>query len=122
MIKCIIFSFLFLPFVCLAQEQTLTGQVLNENQQPLAGANLVNKRTGTTTVSDGKGLFTLQLVLLNDTITISAVGYITVEYIYRGQSTLNISLQNDVASLPEVIMSTGYQDIPKERATGAFTR
>lgn len=48
------------------------------------------------------------------------IGFATKELAVSGQLSLNVVLEEDVISLDEVVVSTGYQKIPKERATGSF--
>src|SRR5262249_52705174 len=57
-------------------------------------------------------------------LVFSAVNMETFELQIKGQTNLIINLKSKVSALKdvEVIVSTGYQDIPKERVTGSFVK
>ncbi|EHQ25214.1 SusC/RagA family TonB-linked outer membrane protein [Mucilaginibacter paludis] len=58
-----------------------------------------------------------------DVLIVSFVGYTTQEIIVGSQETIHVKLVRDPAStLKEVsVISNGYQTLPKERSTGAFS-
>lgn len=56
----------------------------------------------------------------NQILEFRLIGFATKELAVSGQLSLNVVLEEDVISLDEVVVSTGYQKIPKERATGSF--
>lgn len=97
------------------------GRVLDENNKPLVGAVVKVKGTKTIVATDSNGEFSLKGVDDKAILTISFLGYETLEI--KGSESSNsikLALSND--KLQEVeIVSTGYQNIPKERATGSFT-
>src|SRR5581483_6129304 len=53
----------------------IKGHISNEKGEPLAGANIVVKRTGKGTITDANGNFELSNLTNDDVITISYVGY-----------------------------------------------
>ena len=53
----------------------ITGRVMNEQGEPLSNANVIIKRTGTGTVTNANGQFTLRNVNNYDLLIISYVGY-----------------------------------------------
>lgn len=96
------------------------GRVLDENNKPLVGAVVKVKGTKKTTLTDNNGEFTLKGVDDNAILIISFLGYETIE-IKSAESSNSIKLVQSNDKLNEVeIVSTGYQNIPKERATGSF--
>jgi len=94
---------LFLTTVTYAQE--LKGVVLDENDVPLAGANLVCTDSKNYAVTDFDGKFTIQ-VNKNDKITVSYVGYKTVT-LSPVFPKMNIKLEPDSNTLEEVVV-VGY--------------
>jgi len=54
---------------------TVSGRVIDENNQPLAGATVSIKNSNLSTITDRNGIFSLKGVDLNATITISFIGY-----------------------------------------------
>ncbi len=99
---------------------TIEGKIISSNGgSPLdAHLTLLHKFN---TLSASKGSFTLKL-LGADTLTISHTGYQVKKLPVSNltQSPLVIILSEKIQDLKEVVVSTGYQTIPKERATGSF--
>lgn len=109
---------LLLPFTALAQS-TLKGTVSDVTSgQPIPGANVIVEGTTNGTSTDIDGNFTLTNVNTGDRILISFLGYADQVVEYNGQSSLNISLQEDATQLQEVVV-IGYGTTTKKDATGA---
>lgn len=125
---CRCYAFLLTPFCIilsitnlLAQQTfTVSGQLYAAGA-PLPGANVQIKATAVGTTTDELGRFRLQAPTDSARIIVSYIGYSSVDtLIYLPQrSPLVITLTADAAMLNEVSV-TGYQSIPKERATGSF--
>ncbi|ODS80271.1 MAG: hypothetical protein ABS46_14825, partial [Cytophagaceae bacterium SCN 52-12] len=106
-----------------AQENfTLRGRVVSEKDgEPLPGASVYLRGTQQGTTTNEQGLFTFNVPGNRAEVSISFIGYIAADTLLRLPLTkeLVISLREDAAQLEEVAV-TGYQTIPKERATGSF--
>jgi TonB-linked SusC/RagA family outer membrane protein len=106
-------------------QYTLKGQVLSEeNGAALAGATLSLKQAKTHTNSNAEGLFILNIKHFPDTLMVSYAGFKTQTRILSLEnkpSYLKLRLIPHIKSLQEVVISNGYQILPKERATGAFS-
>lgn len=99
----------------------LNGKVLDEKGNPLLGAVLRVKGNNKFAVTNENGRFSLLDVSNGDLVTVSYIGYLTKEFVVSDSTHMVISLQIAEAKLEEVVVvSTGYQNIPKERATGSF--
>jgi TonB-linked SusC/RagA family outer membrane protein len=103
------------------QQQTrrITGTVVDNNGEPVVGANVVqkeNSRNGTVTDADGK--FSLD-VPPNATLKISFIGYLAREVAVGGQSSIDVTLTEDVGLLDEVVV-IGYGTQKKASVTGAI--
>lgn len=102
---------------------TVQGRVTDENNKPVVGATISEKGTTNTTATNDNGEFILNSVDEKSTLVVSSVGYETQEIKVSGKANLAIQLKIDVGELSGVkVVSTGYQDIPQERATGSFTK
>lgn len=107
------------------QEFQVRGTVLDNNGEPLEGVTIVAMRatgvaTGAKTGSAADGSFTLSNVAINGVVEFSYLGRKTRILPARSQMG-NISLEMVTSELEDiVVVSTGYQTLPKERATGAF--
>ena len=88
------------------QKKRISGTVLDENGQPIIGANIIEAGTTNGTVTDIDGKFTLD-VSNNATIRISYIGYLEQEVNTSGKNTLNITLVEDTQTLEEVVV-VGY--------------
>lgn len=99
------------------------GTVFDENGKPLPGATVRVKGGSYTTKTTEMGNFIIYGPL-KGTLVVSYLGYITKEINVVGADAnrvLKIIMASTATGLGEVsIVSTGYQDIPKERATGSF--
>lgn len=103
---------------------TLNGRVVSEaDGQILKGATIKIKSTNQTTITNGKGEFSLRTDRREGVLLVSFLGYTTKE-IAIDASTRNLSIQlkpdENLLSDVDVVVNTGYQNIPKERATGSF--
>jgi TonB-linked SusC/RagA family outer membrane protein len=99
----------------------ITGIVSNEKGEPLPGASVRIEGTQKTAIADADGRFFLQNVPNEGNLITSYIGYQTDTLGIRGFTEINIKLKPQSQVMRAVnIVSTGYQDLPKERATGSF--
>ncbi len=101
------------------QEKTvhLKGQVKDEFGEPIPGATVAVKGTTRGTSTDFDGKFELE-VQTGQTIVVSFIGMKTIEFEYKGEKQLNITLYDDTEEIEEVIV-TGYQTIDRKLFTGS---
>ena len=98
---------------------TITGKVTSsEDNVGLPGANVIVKGTGTGTVTDIQGNYSLEVPDENVTIVFSSVGYTTVEVLVGTQAVIDIAMNVDVTSLEEIVV-VGYGTQKKITVTGA---
>jgi TonB-linked SusC/RagA family outer membrane protein len=119
-----------LAMLCLffrTEAQTITklnGWVTSaSDNKPLYGATVKTGLLGVTTSTNENGEFTLSTTETSGELTIRYLGYKTSKVIFNQTNTgpFKITLARDSSLLKEVsIVSTGYQTLPKERATGSF--
>lgn len=123
MLKPIIFSFFMcLGYMSFAQQRTISGRILTESGKPVSGATISVKLYNEFIVSDTSGNFALVVPDKEAILHISHIGFESQTLtVTKGQSGLEVYLKRDESVLQNVIVSTGYQNIPKERATGSFT-
>lgn len=100
---------------------TFKGMVTDKNNRPLQSVAVFSKITNAHVTSDPQGDFVISL-MYPDTLIIQHIGYET-KKVWTGRDTtthLHIVLDSVQSDLGDVIVSTGYQQLPKERATGSF--
>lgn len=121
------------PLLSMCQPITIKGKVMNEEGEVVAGA-VVKLRQAQgvvrwegpshspemTTMSDERGEFIFTNARMNDTIFLSAVGYKPAWEVNNERGLVTITLKRDVRTMGGVVVSTGYQQLPKERVTGSF--
>lgn len=98
--------------------KTVTGTVTSSiDNEPLIGATIQVEGTQVGTVTDFEGNFKIEA---NDgqTLVVSYIGYVTKKVKVGGQSNLTITLDEDKASLDEVVV-IGYGVQKKKLVTGA---
>jgi len=124
--KIFFFTLLMSAYSLIVFAQTkVAGVVFAEStKEPLAGATIKIKEQGTVITTSRNGSFNFVTNLSSITLEVSFVGYQE----YEKQVSLpnlvpiQIYIKDDPKTLKEVIISTGYQELPKERSTGSFTK
>lgn len=109
--------------LCFAQIK-ISGRVLStDRNSSLSGATIKVKGRSTAVSVDTSGRFNLVLTPSESTFTVSYIGYQMKDVQVNGkpETELLVFLEPSLTSLSEVLVSTGYQDIPAERSTGSFT-
>ena len=101
-------------------QSVITGRVLTDTTA-LPGAVIKVKGTATGVTADEKGNFRLEFDGASAHIQVSYIGFVSTEMIVIPGRALTITLQPDANQLGEVVISTGYQHIPRERSTGSFS-
>jgi len=89
--------------------QILSGNVTDEQDVPLPGANVIIKETNTGVSSDFDGNFQIT-VEKGQILQISFIGYITQEVLYTGQDQINIKLLSDNQLEEVVVTALGFKE------------
>lgn len=100
------------------------GVVVDAEGRPLSGATIRvltkdGRRTTLQAQTDAEGIFVLREVPNDAQVEISFMGHIS-QIVPAGANIGKIVLQAVVSELEAVVVSTGYQEIPRERATGSY--
>ncbi|GAB2633436.1 SusC/RagA family TonB-linked outer membrane protein [Belliella aquatica] len=109
-------------------DHLVSGKVtLRPTKEAAIGASIVAKGTSIGSITDLDGEFSLRLSEGKHILIVSYIGYQTQEFEMNiptdAASNLHFELFEDALGLSEVeVFSTGYQEIPKERATGSFVQ
>ena len=101
------------------QKKTITGTVTDNSGLPVIGANIVEAGTANGTVTNINGTFSLS-VEDNATIKISYIGYLEQNINVSGKTSFNVTLQEDMKALEEVIV-IGYGTQRKSDVSGSVT-
>ena len=86
------------------KQTQVTGTITDNNGVPLPGVNVIVKGTSTGTSTDFDGNFSLDIEE-GAILVISYLGFKTVEIAVGNQTTINVTLEEDAASLGEVVIN-----------------
>lgn len=112
-----------IPIELFPDNPDIRGKIINEKGEPVPSASIILKKSRKMATTDAKGNFLLKDADPYDTLIISGVNINTREFALNGQSEVIIAVLTKVTVEDEVVVSvnTGYQKLPKERATGSFS-
>ena len=99
------------------QPRTITGTVLDENGDPLAGANILIKGTTTGVITDPNGNYSIEADA-EATLVFSFIGYTSQEILVGNQTTIDVQLALSTVGLEEVV-TIGYGTVRKSDLTGS---
>ncbi|MFI5136243.1 MAG: SusC/RagA family TonB-linked outer membrane protein [Sphingobacteriales bacterium] len=106
-------------------QQNTNGKIINQRtREAIGGATIRLIKSKIVTSSSDDGSFNFTAGSYPDTLIVSHVGYETTHLFLAGYTQaqhLIIRLVPGTTALQEVVVSTGYQALPKERSTGSFT-
>ena len=103
-----------------SQSIAVNGTVMDENNVPLLGVNVLVKNESRGTTTDFDGNFTVDNLKQGDVIQFSYIGFLPQEVIISTNQTLRITLLTDSQSLDEVVV-IGYGTQAKKEITGAVS-
>jgi TonB-linked SusC/RagA family outer membrane protein len=103
----------------------VTGKVTDVQGEGMPGVNVIVKSNGeakgtirgTTTEADGKFSIDVQD---DDLLVFTSIGYKTVEMTVGNQTTINLTLEEDVLALQEVVVNAGYWEVKGKELTGSI--
>lgn len=99
-------------------QSAVTGSVIDVNQEPLIGVNVVEKGTTNGTITDFDGNFTIE-VKEGAVLVFSYIGYLSQEVV-AGNKKLEITLLEDSEMLDELVV-VGYGSQSKRKITTAVS-
>ena len=98
---------------------SVSGTVTDQNNQPLPGVSVFEKKTKKTTVTDANGKYAIS-VEDGAILVFSYIGYDNQEVAVNGRQNINVILKESSNTLNEVV-AIGYQKIRKSDVTGAIS-
>ncbi len=102
-----------------AQNTNVSGLVVDQNNFPIAGVNIIEKGTinGTSTNFDGKYSISVNE---NASLIFSYIGYVTQEIVVGTESVIKVTLKEDLNELDEIVV-IGYGSQNREQVTSAIS-
>lgn len=114
-LQCSVTSIAWADDIPVTVSGTVTSQASGET---LPGVTIVIKGSSTGTTTDLDGKYVIDVPNSNDILVFSSIGYLSQEVSVNNRSIINISLEEDIASLEEVVV-VGYGTQKKSDLTGA---
>lgn len=97
----------------------LKGKVVDEKKIPMSGVSIKSFKGAATTADDGS--FTVEVDALNTAVEFSYIGYSSVIKTIGDNRYIEVIMYETSSELDAVeVVNTGYQSLPKERASGSF--
>lgn len=100
------------------EKVTLKGTVLDENGDPIIGANILVKGTTQGTTTDMDGLFSLEVEHSSATLIVSYIGYSKMEVKASAGKMIKVVMNPDNNVMEEVVV-TGYGTFKKSAYAGS---
>ena len=99
-------------------KRNISGRIVDEKGEPIIGASVMVQGSSLGTITNVDGRYTLANVPENSTVTISYIGYTTVNYAATSRNLSQVVLREDSKTLEEVVV-VGYGTQKKVNLTGA---
>lgn len=104
--------------VASGQERAVTGTVSDNQGQPIPGVSVVVQGTSTGVATDFDGNFSIN-ASSDDVLAFSYLGFASKAVPIGNQSTIDVTLQEDIAQLNEVVV-VGYGTLKQKEVTSAI--
>src|SRR5690606_33235821 len=101
------------------QQRVVTGHVTDDSGSAIPGVNVLKKGTTAGTTTDGNGRFSIE-ASEEDVLMFAFIGYVTQEIRVGTQTTIDVTLSEDVTTLSEVEV-WGYGEMRRADLTTAQT-
>lgn len=100
--------------------QNISGKVI-DSKGSLSGVSILVKGTNIGTQTDFDGKYQLDKVAPGSVLIFSYLGYLSKEVTVNNQTNINVTLEEDVSQLSEVVVNIGYAVKKKSLVTGAIS-
>jgi TonB-linked SusC/RagA family outer membrane protein len=87
------------------RERKISGQIVDENGEPLIGVNVLVKGTTNGIITDFDGNYTLIVAEENPVLLFSYIGYTPQEIPVKGQNVINLTMAPDTQIIDEVVVT-----------------
>ncbi|WP_186525797.1 SusC/RagA family TonB-linked outer membrane protein [Seonamhaeicola sediminis] len=105
----------------LQAQEKISGVVTDVGGIPLPGVSILQKGTTRGASTDFDGNYSLELTSGQKTLVFSYLGFKSVEIQVNNRTTINVTMEEDVESLDEVVI-VGYGAQKKESVVGAISQ
>ena len=105
----------------LLAQVSVSGIITDQDGQPIPGVTILDLEDNTNgTLTDFDGNFTIN-ISSDGTLSVSFIGYVTQSISVSGQTNLNVTLEENISALDEIVI-TGYgSQVKKSDLTGSIS-
>lgn len=104
-----------------AQVRTISGTVTSSGK-PLSGAVISEEGSDQVTMTGNDGTYTLQVLAENSILLFRHPDYSEEKFKLTNQTVVNISLEQKVKGIEEVILNAGYYKVKDKERTGSIAK
>lgn len=103
-------------------QKVVTGRVLDNANQPIAGAGVKNITNGKSTITDPNGKFTIEASGENDVLRFTFIGYTQQDVRVGAQTSLRIKLLDATDTKLSEVVVIGYGALNRNEVTSAISK
>jgi TonB-linked SusC/RagA family outer membrane protein len=111
---------LFISMQVLAQNRTITGQIIDGNRNPLPGVTVTVTGTSVRTVSSSEGIYSITVPSGAKSLTFSSIGFSSQTVPLNG-AIANVTLVSTSTEMATVVV-TGYGNVERSKYAGAASK
>ena len=100
----------------------IIGKVTDETGLPMAGVSVRLAGTNIGTVTDFDGNYSITVPSTESVLVFSSLGFARKEIIVEGETTINVTMQEAVSQLDEVVINAGYYNVSERTKTGSIAK
>jgi TonB-dependent starch-binding outer membrane protein SusC len=100
-------------------QRTVTGTVVDKNQQPVPGVNVIVTKTTQGTITDVAGKYSIEVPQGSQSLTFSFIGMEPQEISIGKLTQINVTMSENAVGLEEVVV-IGYGTVKKASMTGSI--
>ena len=116
----ILMLLLMLSIHAFGQQVAVSGTVSDQSGEPLPGVNVFAPDSKSGTITDGDGKYSLSVPGGNVILVFSYIGLVSQVIETNGLSTLNVTMEEDISQLEEVVV-VGYGVMTRKDVTSSIT-
>ncbi|PWK24286.1 SusC/RagA family TonB-linked outer membrane protein [Maribacter polysiphoniae] len=101
-------------------QTTITGLITDTHGQPIGGVTILVEQSDKGTISKMDGTYNIRAAG-NGQLIFSAIGFKTLTIPINGRKKIDVTLQEDITQLDEVVLNAGYYTVTEKERTGSIS-
>ena len=100
----------------------ISGKVTDEAGLPMAGVSVRLAGTNKGVITDFDGNYSITVPSSESVLVFSSLGFARKEILVEGETTINVTMQEAVSQLDEVVINAGYYNVSERTKTGSIAK